>query len=157
MEANAYQIAMLALLGSALVYACYTDWTSRTIPNWLTGGISLAAPHFWLASNLNFLPGVAIQIGIGIVFFALFALFFALGAMGGGDVKLIAALGLWFPLLVSIDMLIATSLLGGALTIGFIIHRKINRITGPAEVPYGIAIALAGLWSIYERYLNHFG
>jgi prepilin peptidase CpaA len=157
MDANAYQIALLALLGSGLVYACYTDWTSRTIPNWLTGGIALAAPHFWLASGSTLWPGVAVQLAIALVFFAIFAACFAFGAMGGGDVKLIAALGLWFPLLVSIDMLIATSLLGGVLTLGFIIHRKVNRITRPAEVPYGIAIALAGLWSIYERYLNHFG
>ena len=83
---------MATVLGIALV-ACVTDARTRRIPNALTFGAALAgllvqplmlgtdgallAASGWLVGLLVFLP------------------FFALGGMGGGDVKLLAALGAW--------------------------------------------------------------
>ena len=73
--------------------ACFTDVASRRIPNALTG---LAVVTAFAAHSL--LPGgqglghAAIGLAVGL---AVFFPFFALGGMGGGDVKLMAALGAW--------------------------------------------------------------
>ena len=71
---------------------------SRTIPNWLNLAIALLAIPFWWSIGLPLWPDIALQIGVAALVFGLFAIAFALGAMGGGDVKLIGALALWLPL-----------------------------------------------------------
>lgn len=79
-------------LGVAAV-ACVTDLRDRRIPNWLTGGTALAA----LASHVVAAGGVGVSsalLGL-VVGLVVFFPFFALGGMGGGDVKLMAALGAW--------------------------------------------------------------
>ena len=69
----------------------------RTIPNGLNAAIASLAPLWWWAHGLPLWPDVAWQIGLAAVVFALFAGAFALGMMGGGDVKMIGALALWLP------------------------------------------------------------
>jgi prepilin peptidase CpaA len=150
------EIALGALLASLLVTAAVTDWRRREIDNWLNGVIALAAPLFWWVTGLALWPDMAIQCAVAAAVFALFAGMFALGAMGGGDVKLLGALSLWLAPLDVMRMLIVMSLIGGALTIVMLIRQKMLKLTGKPEIPYGIAIALAGIWSIYERYINHF-
>lgn len=150
------EIALATLLAVALAIAAVTDWQRREIDNWLNSAIALAAPLFWWVTGLALWPDVAIQIGVASAVFALFAAMFALGAMGGGDVKLLGALALWLAPLDVMRMLITMSILGGILTILMLIRQKALKLEGKPEIPYGIAIAFAGLWSIYERYLNHF-
>ena len=87
---TAFQIAALAVG----VAACVTDVVSRRVPNRLTGVAvdrRRRRPHpaagragRWSHAAIGMLVGLA-------VFFP----FFALGGMGGGDVKLMAALGAW--------------------------------------------------------------
>ncbi len=151
------EIALVAVLAILLIVASVTDWRRREIDNWLTAAIALAAPLFWWASGLSIWPDVAIQLGLGLLVFAIFAGFFALGAMGGGDVKLLGALALWLLPLAFMRLLIVMSILGGLLTIIMLIRQKALKLPGKPEIPYGIAISIAGLSSIYERYLNHFG
>ena len=67
------------------------------------------------------------------------------GLVGGGDVKLLAALALWLPPLTFVKLLVIMSLLGGALTIvvaawHYTVTRRLD-----AKIPYGVAIASAGL------------
>src|SRR5215217_9672015 len=88
---------LVILLAAALVGAAIGDWRTRTIPNWLTLGIALAAIPFWYLTGLEVWPDVALRLGVAAGVFALFAGAFALGMMGGGDVKLVAALALWLP------------------------------------------------------------
>jgi prepilin peptidase CpaA len=38
-----------------------------------------------------------------------------------------------------------------------LIPHRLLKTAGNPEIPYGIAIAFAGLWLIGERFLNHFG
>jgi prepilin peptidase CpaA len=149
------EIALVALLAIALITAAITDWRRREIDNWLNSAIALAAPLFWWATGLALWPDMAIQMGIAAAVFALFVAMFALGAMGGGDVKLLGALALWLAPLDVMRMLVIMSILGGILTVLMLIRQKALKLEGKPEIPYGIAIALAGLWSIYERYLNH--
>ena len=118
----------------------------------------LAIP-FWWSIGLPLWPDVALQIGVAALVFALFAVAFALGAMGGGDVKLIARARL------------VAAVAGGArrccsscrspaalLTLAMLIRHKLAQAaTGKLEIPYGVAIAFGGLWLISERFLNQFG
>ena len=148
--------ALLAALAIALIYACVDDWRRRIIENWLTAGIALAAPVFWWANELALWPGIGVQIIMAAVLFVLFLGFFILGMMGGGDVKLIAALALWFPLAAMVQLLAVMAIVGGILTVIMMIRQRFRQDDGPVEVPYGIAIAVAGLWAIAEPYLNQF-
>jgi prepilin peptidase CpaA len=52
-------------------------------------------------------------------------------------------------------MLIVMSLLGGALTVLLVAERLVRRKDGTIEIPYGVAIALAGLIAIREPLFNH--
>ena len=147
-------------LAIALIVAAITDIKSRTISNKLNLGIALAAPVFWIVSGMNFWPDMVWQLGVAAIIFAIFAGMFAIGAMGGGDVKLLAAIALWLHWLTLIQMLVIMSIAGGVLTIFMIINKKIQKSEGPVKVPYGVAISFSGLWVvssiIYEQYFNHF-
>ena len=144
----------LALL---LAYAAFGDIRARTIPNWLVLLVAAMAPGIWWMSGMELWPDMVIQIGIAFAFLALFSVFFAMNAMGGGDVKLIAALALSFPALLFVQLLMVMAVAGGVITIAMWAHEKIRKSGKSIEVPYGVAISLAGLWGIHERYLNHFG
>jgi prepilin peptidase CpaA len=140
---------LLGALAIALIYACIDDWRRRIIENWLTLGIALVAPIFWWSNGWTF-GAMGIQVAMAIVLFLIFLIFFMLGMMGGGDVKLIAALALWFPVPDMMRLLMVMAILGGLLTLGMMIRHKLRKDEAPLEVPYGIAIALAGLWTIAE-------
>ena len=136
----------------ALLIAAISDLRTRLIHNWLTFGIALAAPAFWWASGLSLWPGVAGQIGLGLAAFAVLAGLFAAGAMGGGDVKLLTALALWLPWQPFLKLVVAMALLGGVLTLLCVARHRIGRHTGKLEIPYGVAIAGAGLWVLANTY-----
>jgi prepilin peptidase CpaA len=147
---------LIALLAAALGYAALCDWRSRIIPNWLNAAIALTAVPFWWSVGLTIWPDVALQVGIAVAVFAAFTLAFAFGAMGGGDVKLVAALALWLPPGAVLKLLVIMSLAGGILTLAMVIRHKLARNPGLLEIPYGIAIAFGGFWLISERFLNQF-
>lgn len=148
---------LLALLAVALAAVIVGDWRTRTIPNWLNGAIALLAIPFWWIAGLLLWPDVAVQLGMALMLFLLFALAFRFGAMGGGDVKLIAALALWLPPLAMIKLLLVMSLAGGLLTVVMLIRHRLAKAGHKLEIPYGIAIAFGGFWVLGERYLNQFG
>ena len=148
---------LLGALALMLVGASWCDLRSRTIPNGLNLAIALAAIPFWWSLGLPFWPDAAIQVAIAALVFGLFAIAFAFGAMGGGDVKLIGALALWLPFQAVILLLFVMSIAGGVLTLALYLRHKLARRTEQLEIPYGVAIAFGGLWLISERFLNQFG
>jgi len=148
---------LLGLLALLLVAACWFDVKDRTIPNGLNLAIALLAPLFWWSVGLAFWPGAAIQLGVAALVFGLFAIAFAMGAMGGGDVKLIAAIALWLPFQAVILLIFIMSVAGGVLTLALYLRHRLARRTARLEIPYGLAIAFGGLWLISERFLNQFG
>ncbi len=152
-----FQVALLAAFGLMLVSAGVEDIRHREIANWKNAAIALAAPLWWWATGLEPWPGVAIQLALALAVFALFCGAFAVRMMGGGDVKMIGALALWLPLEPLVAMLIVMSLAGGVVTLAMVIDRRVRRGTGVIEVPYGVAIAFAGLVTLREPLLNHFG
>lgn len=156
MENSIFVYGLLAMLAIALLHAAYTDIMRREIEDWLNAGIALTAPLFWWACGLALWPDIAVQLALGLGVFLFFAAMFALGAMGGGDVKLLGALALWFPWQVMAKVAIAMSLIGAVLTIVIVAEHKMRRKLGQPEVPYGVAIAIAALWPVGERFFNHF-
>ena len=146
----------IALLAAAMLWAAIGDWRTRTIPNWLNGAIALLAIPFWWSIGLGLWPGVALQIGLAVAVFALFAIAFRFGAMGGGDVKMAAALALWLPFAGVVKLLVVMSIAGGILTLAMLAAHRMAKASGQPEIPYGIAIAFGGFWLIGERILNQF-
>ena len=153
----AFSWILLGLLAAALLACCWWDLKTRTIPNWLNLAIALGAVAFWVAVGLPVWPEVALRLAVAFVTFWVFAAAFAMGAMGGGDVKLIAALALWLPWQAVLVLLFLMSIAGGVLTLGYLIRHKLARREEKLEIPYGVAIAFGGLWLISERFLNQFG
>ena len=150
-------IALLGLLGLFLVSAGIEDARTRQIANWKNAAIALAAPAWWAAMGYGLWPDVALQIGIASIVFALFVVAFHFGQMGGGDVKLIGALALWLPFTALVWMLIVMSLVGGVVTLVLVIEARVKRNKQVLEIPYGVAIAIAGLLWIREPIINQFG
>ncbi len=153
MLADYLHYGLLVALAIALVVAALTDWRRRQIDNWLNAGIALAAPLYWWSSGLDLWPGVALQIGVGVAAFAVFAAMFALKWMGGGDVKLLTALALWIEPTWFLNLLIMMALLGGLLTLVMGAWHIARRQRDRLAIPYGVAIAAAGLWVLGVHYL----
>ncbi len=148
---------LIALLAAMLIVAAAGDIRTRTIPNWLNGAIALGAIPFWIASDLSFWPGIISQIAAASAVFGLFAIAFYVGAMGGGDVKMVSALALWLPVGAVLKLLVIMSLAGGVLTIAMVARARLAKAAGQPEIPYGVAIAFGGFWLIGERLFNQFG
>ena len=93
-----------------------------------------------------------------VVFLALLAVgtpMFAAGKLGGGDVKLLAAVGLWFDFRDALGMLIAVALAGGLLALLVLVvrsigwseemRRRVVLLRPGGGIPYGVAIAAGAL------------
>jgi prepilin peptidase CpaA len=145
-----------AVLGLLLVSAGIEDARIREIANWKNAVIALMAPLWWVAIGMAPWPDMAVQLGTALLVLALFCVAFHFGQMGGGDVKLIAALALWLPIMPLMQMLLVMSIVGGAITLVMLIEHRLRKNNGVPEIPYGVAIAIAGLLGLREPLLNHF-
>ena len=154
------------LLALALAIAAATDLAARIIPNRLNLAIALLAPVAWWAQGLSLWSDVGLQLALAVALFLPFLLMFNVGAIGGGDVKLIAALALWIAPRFILPFLMVMAVTGGVIAAIMLVHSKLRRPVAasgssddnpPApEVPYGVAIAIAGWWVLYQQYFNHF-
>ncbi|WP_206241548.1 A24 family peptidase [Novosphingobium terrae] len=143
---------LLGGLAIALLVAAVTDTRRRQIDNGLNLAIALGAPLFWWAQGLT-LAAIGWQLGSTVGVFAVLTGLFAFGAMGGGDVKLLTALALWIKPLWFLHLLMVMGLAGGVLTVALALWHVARRHKERPVVPYGIAIALAGLWVLVVDYL----
>src|SRR5438132_1083034 len=137
---------LVALLACGLAAGAAYDWRSRTIPNWLNAALAVGAIPFWWASHLHFWPDIVLHVGVAFGVLAVFVFAFQLGMMGGGDVKMVAAVALWLPPLAVLQLLVIMSLAGGLLTLAMLVPHRLRKAAGQPEIPYGIAIAFAGMW-----------
>lgn len=141
-----------------MLFAAISDMLSMTIANrvsvLLVVVFALVAPLTgmeWAAYGWHFAAGAMVLT----VTFGLFAM----GGMGGGDAKLLAATAVWMGLNIQlVEYLVASTLIGGLLTIAILLYRKspLAVLTGgnpflrhfadeKTGVPYGIALGLGGL------------
>lgn len=137
------QIALAIFVG---LTATVEDLARREIPNWIpvtavAGGLAASAwMHGWSGLGSSLLGTV-----LG---FAVFLVFYLLGGMGGGDVKLMAGLGAILGAGRMLEASLWTAGLGGifaALVLGW--HALLRRgpKTTPRHIPYAPAITL-GAW-----------
>ncbi|WP_428528573.1 A24 family peptidase [Roseibium sp.] len=154
------EAAVLVFFPMLVAFAGASDLFTMKIANRVS--ILLIIGFVFLATAQGMaLTGWAMHgLGFVVVFLPCFA-FFAAGWMGGGDVKLISAVGLWFgfsPVLAEFLFLVA--LLGCILTIGLLWFRSslvvLPRSLNGQEwllrlhdnkngIPYGLAISAAAL------------
>src|SRR5262245_56402507 len=125
-----------------VVTAALTDLRSRRIPNWLTvSGAALGlALHSWSAG----VNGALASVEGAVIGLASFIVFFLLGGMGAGDVKLFAAVGALAGPGPLVLIFVFTGLLGGIVA-GVIALRRGNL---RASLPYGAVIAGGALISL---------
>ena len=102
--------------------AVWLDIRRSCVPNWLTLsfailGTTIAMARYGAAAGVVFsLKGFAV--GFGILFIP-----FVMGGMGGGDVKLLAALGCWVGGLGVFQVFLYGAVSGGILSLGLIFHK----------------------------------
>ena len=147
---------LLLALAAILVFAAVTDVRTFTISNRLNLTVALLAPVYWASVALSPWPGIAVQVAAAATVFVLLAAAFYAGMMGGGDVKLAAALALWFSPFTTLRFLVLTSLAGGVLTLVVVALHRARKREGRPEVPYGVAIAAGGIAILTQRFLNQF-
>ena len=147
---------LIFVLGGLLVSAGIEDARTREIANWKTAAVALLAPVWWYANGLDPWPDMAVQLGCALAVFAVFLVAFHFGLMGGGDVKLIVALALWLPFASFLTMMMVMSITGGVVTLIMMGESRIKKSRENIEVPYGVAIAIAGLLAIREPLFNQF-
>ena len=160
-------IAML-LFPIAMALAASSDLLTMRISNKLV--ILLIVAFFVVAMGIS-LPIEQVAMHIACAFAVLLVSFtlFAFGWIGGGDAKLAAATTLWLGFGLTLPYLVYAGILGGALTLTILIlrslpltpflarYRWLERLHDrKSGVPYGIALALAGLLTytnsaIFER------
>ena len=151
-----FTFGLLGLLAAMLVWIAVVDVRTYTISDRINAAIALLAPVYWLAAGVPLRPAAAIRVGVGVVVFMFFAGMFYLTLMGGGDVKLAGALALWFTPYETLTLIVVMSIAGGLLTLVVLAGHRLRRKEGRPEVPYGVAIAVGGMWLLAQRFLNHF-
>lgn len=95
--------------------ACVTDVRSRRIPNSLTFGGAIAAVIFH--TIVSGPAGFVTASGGWVAGVLLFLAPFALGGMGGGDLKLVAALGAWLGPEQTVWIVLYTGVAGGIMAL----------------------------------------
>ncbi len=159
MISDPLMIALLLAFTGLLVIAGGCDLAFYRIPNWISLAIALLFPAQALTSGMGGEEaGWHAALGAGFFVVGLALQWFRL--FGGGDVKLLAAVALWLGWPKILAFLAATALAGGALAILILtarmfLHRRgvlrTWRILSPkAGVPYGAAMAAAGLWMLFR-------
>jgi len=158
----------LLLFPVAMALAASSDLLTMRISNKLV--LFLVASFFVVAIAINLpLQQFAMHVTCALVVLAVSFGLFALRWIGGGDAKLAAATTLWLGFGLTLPYLVYAAILGGVLTLAILAlrhmpltpllarYRWLERLHDrKAGVPYGIALALAGLLTysnsaIFER------
>ena len=154
-------LVLSVLMAAVIVY----DGVRFIIPNWLNGAF-LALFVVWGVMNPN--TDWLSALTMFIVLFGVGYVLFALGTVGGGDVKLLAVCGLYTGWSVTgLKLVVYMSLLGGALALVLVALRlmvpaltarlgiqTIPRVLTVGEpAPYGVAIAVAFLGLLWTGQL----
>ncbi len=139
------------------LYAALIDVETMTIPNWLNGWMAflfipaciLAAPG-WDVAGLHVL--------VALISFVICVALFFIGLWGGGDAKMVPAVMLWLGPAGVMPFLLATAVIGGALTVIIVIARGllpagvtpgfgVATFEDRKGVPYGVAIAAGAFFA----------
>jgi len=160
----------LLVLAAMLAVAVYTELKASRIPNWLTfSGMALGLLIGYLHGNVVFFSCLAgLAIGFGFLF-----IFYVFGGVGGGDVKLMGAVGALMGADLVKPALFYTTFIGAFLAVMVVIWRRdfwlrigqgLRQLAfwrkgnkepmvklPPVTVPYGVAIATGCLLALFMR------
>lgn len=161
-------IVAMMLFPLGMAFAASSDLLTMRISNKLVLFLVACFAVIAIAVNLP-LQQFAMHVAAAVVVLAVGFTLFAFRLIGGGDAKLAAATTLWLGFGLTLPYLLYAGLLGGALTLLILALRRfpltpflaryrwLERLHNPkVGVPYGIALALAGLMTytnsaIFER------
>lgn len=149
--------AALILFPLLMAYSALSDLFTMTISNAISIVLVLAFVIMAELAGLGSGP-LAMHLAAGLLTLVVTFVFFAFGWVGGGDAKLAAGTAVWLGWDNLVNYGLQASVLGAVLTIGILRWRKME-LTEPMAarewivrlhrqgngVPYGIALALAGL------------
>ncbi|SFG18599.1 prepilin peptidase CpaA [Novosphingobium sp. CF614] len=145
MSGGLFSYALLAALATALLTAAFTDLRRREIDNWLNAAIALAAPMWWLAMGFGWLD-IGFQLALAGGTFAFACALFAAGQMGGGDVKLLTALALWFTPVSFLQLIVLMAVIGGGASVAMALL-NMKRVPGETlRDALAAVVALAWVW-----------
>jgi prepilin peptidase CpaA len=142
------ELWIAAVVGLAAVVE---DLARRTVSNWIPLA-ALAGGLFCQVTEKGWRGAVAAGLGV-ISGFGVFLIFYLLGGMGGGDVKLMAGFGALLGAGRLLEAAFWTALAGGLLAaavlgVGWLRARtrsRPERGSAPKTIPYAPAIAV-GVW-----------
>ncbi len=138
----AAMVCCLTMLIALLCAAAVCDLRMRKIPDALSLAMALLALPYGLASGWSVFPDLAAHLVTALALGVILWSGFCLGMLGGGDVKMMAALGLWLSPDGAFGALVVMMIAGGLL--GVIMARRYRHRLSRPSVPYGVAIAAAG-------------
>ncbi|MFK4723634.1 prepilin peptidase CpaA [Bradyrhizobium niftali] len=151
-----------------LLYVATTDIATRLIRNEICLALAILGIAGQLANPMQVAQSLIV---VAILFLLLFGIY-QLGKIGGGDVKLLVALAIGLPLTGVIQLLTVTALAGGVLALVHLMMRLLPypklapagsslvrrvyaverwRHLRHAPLPYGVAIACGGIWTIFSE------
>jgi prepilin peptidase CpaA len=154
------EAAIFVIFPFCMLFAAVSDMLSMTIANRvavvLVATFAVAAPlagMAWADYAWHFAAG-------GSVLLVTFALF-ALGGMGGGDAKLMAATALFMGFNIHlVEYLVVSAFLGGVLTVAILAYRNSALAVFTSRnlflrhfaddsvgIPYGVALGIGGLFA----------
>ena len=151
------EYAIILVFPAAMAFAGAMDLLTMTIPNRVS--IVLVAAFAVAAAMLGIgWWALASHVAAGLLMLAVGIAMFALGWLGGGDAKLLAATALWLGFDQLLPYLLLTAMAGGALSMAILAYRRMmlppwlarqgwafNLHGARSGIPYGIALAAAGL------------
>jgi len=146
----------LGIFVFALIFAAFSDANSMTISNKISliimVAFALAMPIAWDGWAM-----FAQHMAVGLAFFVAGFVMFAVGGLGGGDAKLMAATALWWTWPDALLYIFYTTLFGGLLALFLMVGKKYlpvsvatntmvaRMFTETKKMPYGIALAAGAL------------
>lgn len=152
------QLVALVLAASALIAAAVADLRSYQIPN--RYAVSVVLAYLLFALGLGWQEALG-GLAIGAATFAFGIVLFARNWLGGGDVKLLAAIALWVPPPLLAGFALATSLAGAGLSVAMLSPLRRHLPAAPVSpaheralhqpIPFAIAIAAGGLFVLLKR------
>jgi prepilin peptidase CpaA len=138
---------VLYLLLGLLGWAAFEDAREYLIPNRISASVAALYPAYALSTGEAAAILPALAVGLGVLVLGLIA--FARGILGGGDVKLMAAVALWAGPSLVLQFGFVMGIAGGLLSLVMIAPRlfvRVGAILDGPPVPYGIAVAIGGFY-----------
>jgi prepilin peptidase CpaA len=123
---NTFSVLMAAPAFALLIVAAAEDLRSRRIPNWLTFSLVLGGIVQSIAFGVTSTP-LASVLGLCVGFAIPFVLF-ALGALGGGDVKLLAGVGAWFGPQAALNVFIIAAIVGAVMVVAQALAQRRGKV-----------------------------